>query len=186
MSGIPHNTYHGTDSGPLPPNVGMSFPGSFPSPMMYPPPPYGYPDPFGNIGFGPPGFAAPQYHFPGTHPAPPPVDNSDMPGVSVKNQFGGVGVPSGYNYLFPPSHCLIHVFETGSTPPWQALTPLYSHDARNHKKFFVPANMTVKEMMQQLGCDNKDGDKNVMTEVTEAGNGKWLKGMVYKGVIRIG
>lgn len=41
--------------------------------------------------------------------------------------------------------------------------------------------MTVKEVMMQLGCDNKDGGKNVMTEVTEAGNGKWLKGMVFKG-----
>lgn len=48
-------------------------------------------------------------------------------------------------------------------------------------KFFVPANMTVKDMMVQLGCDNKDSNKNVMTEVTEAGNGKWMKGMVFKG-----
>lgn len=41
--------------------------------------------------------------------------------------------------------------------------------------------MTVKDMMQQLGCNNKDANKNVMTEVQEAGNGKWTKGMVFKG-----
>ncbi|KAI9643206.1 hypothetical protein NHQ30_007822 [Ciborinia camelliae] len=157
----------------------MAFPGSPFPPVVYPPPPYGYPDPFGNVSH--PGFAAPQYHFPGTHPAPPPVDHSGMPGVSVKNQFGGIGIPPGYNYLFPSAHCLVHVFQTGSTPPWQALSPLYTHDALNHTKFFVPASMSVKEMMQQLGCDNADGDKNVMTEVTEAGNGKWTRGMMFKG-----
>ncbi|RAL62028.1 hypothetical protein DID88_002516 [Monilinia fructigena] len=181
MSAIPFNSIHGTDSGPLPPGTGMAFPGSPFLPMVYPPPQHAYADPFGNVGYGPPGFAAPHYQFPGTHPAPPPVNNSGMPGVNVKNQFGGCGIPPGYNYLFPPSHCLIHVFQTGSTPPWQARSPLYSYDAVNHKKFFVPTNMSVKDMMVQLGCDNKDPNKNVMTEVIEAGNGKWSKNMIFKG-----
>lgn len=31
--------------------------------------------------------------------------------------------------------------------------------------------------MQNLGCVNKDAKKNVLHEVTEQGNGKWLKGL---------
>ncbi|APA14029.1 hypothetical protein SS1G_11147 [Sclerotinia sclerotiorum 1980 UF-70] len=175
MSGVPYNTYHGQDSGPPPPYTGIAFP------MGYASPPYGYADPYSNASYGPPGFVAPQYHFPGTYPAPPPADKSGMPGVHVQNQFGGIGLPPGYNYLFPTTHCLVHVFVTGSTPPWQANSPLHTYDGTNHRKFFIPATMTVKEMMQQLGCSNEDADKNVMTEVQEVGNGKWTKGMVFKG-----
>ncbi|PQE19236.1 hypothetical protein CJF30_00007588 [Rutstroemia sp. NJR-2017a BBW] len=162
MSGVGFNPNHGGDSGPLPyiPQMGYSYP----TPGYWPQVPYG-------------GVASPGYGMPGQYPAPEPTSDGGVPGVHLRNQFGGVGLPPGYNYLFPKSHCMIH----GSTPPWQASTPLYNHDARNHKKFFVPANMTVGEMMKALGCNNEKADKNVLTEVTEAGNGRWLRGMKFSG-----
>lgn len=164
MSGEGFNPCHGGDSGPLPfmSHLGFSFPGFGPE-----------------IVYG--GFAPAGYGMPGQYPSPAPTADGGVPGIHLRNQFGGVGLPPGYNYLFPKSHCMVHVFQTGSTPPWQALTPLWNHDGRNHKKFFVPATMTVQEMMQALGCNNENAAKNVLTEVTEAGNGKWLKGMVFSG-----
>ena len=31
--------------------------------------------------------------------------------------------------------------------------------------------------MQNLGCNNEDAKKNVLHELTEQGNGKWVKGL---------
>lgn len=45
----------------------------------------------------------------------------------------------------------------------------------------VPTCITVKELMKSLGCDNAVAGKNVLYEITEAGNGRWHKGMVVKG-----
>ncbi|KAM3076271.1 hypothetical protein ACMFMG_006224 [Clarireedia jacksonii] len=151
MSGEGFNPYHGGDSGPLPymPHTGFAFPTAS----------FGLGVPYG--GFTPAG-----YGMPGQYPAPPPTTDGGVPGIHIRNQSGGIGLPPGYNYLFPKEH---------------SLTPLWNYDGRNHKKFFVPAGMTVEEMMKALGCNNETADKNVMTEVTEAGNGKWLKGMKFSG-----
>lgn len=35
--------------------------------------------------------------------------------------------------------------------------------------------------MRSLGCDNPDPKKNVLYEITQAGNGSWKKGMVITG-----
>ena len=70
----------------------------------------------------------------------------------------------------------IHVFTT-KEKPWQVAYPLHSWDAAKHVKLFVPVTTTVKELMQNLGCTNADAKKNVLHEVTEQGNGKWVKGL---------
>lgn len=71
---------------------------------------------------------------------------------------------------------MIHVFTT-KQKPWQNLKPLWNWDASKHVKLLVPSNSTVKELMQNLGCANVDAKKNVLHEVTEQGNGKWVKGL---------
>ncbi len=35
--------------------------------------------------------------------------------------------------------------------------------------------------MQNLGCTNADAKKNVLYEVAEQGNGKWVKGLTIRG-----
>ncbi|KAK6608359.1 hypothetical protein H4I95_03739 [Botrytis cinerea] len=178
MAGVPFNSYHGPDSGPLPPGVGMAFPGS-PFPMGYAQSSYGYPD-FYSAGYGQPGFAAPPYPFSSTHPAPLLPIKAVCPESTSKINSTASVFPRLQLSLSPlslPRACLYNRLHT----PWLANSPLYPHDVANHRKFFVPSTMTVKDMMQQLGCSNKDPDKNVMTEVQEVGNGKWTKGMVFKG-----
>lgn len=95
---------------------------------------------------------------------------------SLRNHTGGAGLPVGYDYAFPHEHTKIHVFTT-KEKPWQIANPLWNWDATKHVKLFVPSNTTVKELMQNLGCTNEDAKKNVLHEVTEQGNGKWVKGL---------
>jgi hypothetical protein len=76
----------------------------------------------------------------------------------------------------PQEHCKIHVFKT-KNPPWQANTILHSWDQQNHVRLYVPVNVTIKELMQGLGCNNEDAKKNVLHEITEGGGGRWYKGM---------
>lgn len=40
---------------------------------------------------------------------------------------------------------------------------------------------TFKELMQNIGCDNKEAKKNTMHEIAEAGNGRWVRGMTFNG-----
>ncbi|KAF7874553.1 uncharacterized protein EAF02_008530 [Botrytis sinoallii] len=104
MAGIPFNSYHGPDSGPLPPSVGMAFP-NFPFPMGYAPSPYGCPDHY-STGYGPPGFAAPPYPFSSTHPAPPSADKSGMPGITSRINSTASVFPQATITSFPPLYCL--------------------------------------------------------------------------------
>ena len=85
-------------------------------------------------------------------------------------------MPPGYDYAFPREHTKIHVFIT-KEKPWQNVTPLWNWDASKHVKLLVPSNTTVKELMQNLGATNEDAKKNVLHELTEQGNGKWVKGL---------
>lgn len=115
----------------------------------------------------------------------------------------------GYNYIFPDKHCKIHVFKTENPPweydPWQ-LSPF---DNLKHAKLMVPVSVspfsspfplpssltsrpkrlttelgvqtTIKDFMQNIGCNNPEAGENVMHEISEAGNGKWVKGLTFKG-----
>lgn len=190
MAGRGYNTFHGFDTGPPPPGFGPvqpvgvpQYPAFFNAPAAVPG--FGWPQPT----FAPqpviaaPGQVpvmnfAPYPGFPGTYPAPAPTTDHGIPGVHLRNHTGGVGLPPGYNYAFPREHCKIHVFKT-AMPPWQST--ISPHDESKHVKLFVPCNVTVKELMQQLGATNEDAKKNKLHEVTEAGNGRWVKGISIAG-----
>ncbi|KAH8661691.1 hypothetical protein BGZ60DRAFT_91017, partial [Tricladium varicosporioides] len=202
--GAGYNTFHGFDSGPPPPSFGpaqgaglpqyrLGFWGGSPAQSTYgwpampaigamPPPPPPYPaGPF--VANGP--IITPQpfpYGGGGSWPSIPPVPglNADFPGIHFRNHTGGVGLPPGYDYAFPAEHCKIHVFKT-KEKPWQHLSPLWAWDQTTHVKLMVPCRTTIKELMQNLGCVNEDAKKNVLYEVSEHGNGKWLKGLEIKG-----
>jgi hypothetical protein len=66
------------------------------------------------------------------------------------------------------------------------MTPLWNWDASKHVKLFVPSNTTVKELMQNLGATNEDAKKNVLHELTELGNGKWVKGLTVTVCLILG
>ncbi|TAQ85376.1 hypothetical protein B7494_g6301 [Chlorociboria aeruginascens] len=179
MANRGYNSIHGFDTGPAPPDFDPAQPWGIPQyPGFAIPPTFGLPTlPLYPSMVAPPPYPGTGYGYPGQYPAPPPITDGTIPGIHLRNDTGGVGLPPGYNYAFPAEHCKIHVFKT-PTPPWQAtllLTPT------NHVKLFVPVNVTMKELMQGLGCKNEDPAKNKMYEICEAGNGKWLKGMCMSG-----
>ena len=107
--------------------------------------------------------------------------NNEIPGLNFRNPSGGIGLPPGYNYLFPPEHTVIHVFKPSTTkfPPWQQqMNPL---DPNLFFKLFAPTNLTMLELMGRLGLDNTEAKMNVIHEVVEKGNGAWAKGMTFRG-----
>ena len=122
--------------------------------------------PYGGFGMG------------GQWPAFPPNTDGGFPGINLKNETGGVGLPPGYNYCFPAEHCKIHVFKT-KEKPWQKT--LWSQDTSTHVKLYVPTTTSIKELMQNLGCDNKDAAKNILYEVVESGGGRWKIGSRFPG-----
>ncbi|KUJ15084.1 uncharacterized protein LY89DRAFT_589322 [Mollisia scopiformis] len=161
------NTAHGPDRGPSPPNHfgGVGYP--IPSPHVYQPPfQFGYAP-------MPPHFMPPQ-QFGMPQPAVAPNTDGDAPGTHLRNQTGGVGVPHGYNLLHFQEHCVVHVLKS-KEKPWQLTS--YREGSGAHQRWLVPVTMTVKEMMQQLGCNNADDKKNIMYECSEKGNGAWAHGL---------
>jgi hypothetical protein len=199
------NTFHGFDNGPAPPGFppaqlnGQGFGGFWPSQPTFgfpqhsmtwpaPPawtPPLPAPMPVATVfqqGWGgQPGWPGQPGWGGQAHPAMKPAVDPNFPNLNInlKNHTGGFGLPPGYDYLFPAENTRIHVFKTGATPPWQ-LT-LFTYDDSHHKKLLVPSSTTVKELMQNLGCNNDDPKKNKLYEVTEQGNGKWVKGISASG-----
>jgi hypothetical protein len=181
------NSYHGFDTGPMPPGFGPAqpfgvpqYPAFFgaPAPQGFgwpAPPPYpGFPQqpmfmppPYGGFGMG--GM---------TYPTVAPFTDHGFPGIHLRNHTGGVGLPPGYDYAFPQEHCKIHVFKT-KEKPWQ--TTVFKEDSSKHVKLFVPTGTTVKELMQNLGCTNEDAKKHILYEVVEAGNGQWKVGAKFIG-----
>ena len=73
---------------------------------------------------------------------------------------------------FEVEKCLVHVITT-KMAPWEQAGPL------QYKKVKIPVNVSVKDVMQNMGCNNKDPKKNVMTEVVEKGNGGWTTGLKF-------
>jgi len=173
-----HNTIHGQDTGPPPPeffpirtsqflspvygrNLSLSSFQALPlpqhsgqmyssvQPLAYAQPPY-----------------APYFGVAWHTGAPQPPDH------------GFPGTPPGYDYIWPLEHTKIHVFKT-KTKPWQS--SFLSDDAQTYAKFFVPVTMTTKELMQNLGCCNDKAGNNILYECVEKGNGKWASGMKFKG-----
>ncbi|RDL33915.1 uncharacterized protein BP5553_08283 [Venustampulla echinocandica] len=177
MAGRGYNTFHGFDAGAPPPGFSPAQPHAAQFPGVYGfPVPYPMPIP---IGAPPQPIIAPPYFNGQQYPAPPPYDQT-IPGIHLRNHTGDVGVPWGYDYLFPKENCPIHVFKT-TAKPWQIDTALHSWDDRQFVKLLVPVTTTIKELMQNLGANNADPKKNRLYEIAEAGNGKWLKGMEIGG-----
>ena len=126
MAGRGFNTIHGFDNGPPPPGIMQGAPN-----MQYAQPQQAYVVPQNYptqqfYGYPPPHYAQqsyPQGLVP-QHPSYRPPEGP-VPGVHLRNHTGGVGVPPGYDYIFPLEHTKIHIFTT-SQKPWEATGPLYN------------------------------------------------------------
>ncbi|KAK5630297.1 hypothetical protein RRF57_006012 [Xylaria bambusicola] len=137
---------------------------------------------------GAPGYPFPQYgqypvaQYPGNGyyahyrpPQPHPRVSTEFPGMNIVNSTGGAGCEPGYNYIFHDEHVKIHVLRT-KEPPWRAPGLHYPF-----VKFMVPTNTTIKELFGRLGAFNPDPMLNRITEVREAGSGRWNRGMIFTG-----
>lgn len=184
--GTGRNTAYGPDSGPPPPTnlgtYGMAYPyGSYPA--MYQqhqaywqpyrqsfamPGPRGYTTNTAN----PTMFAAT-----GQVPSGDPVINASIPAANMTNSTGGVGCEPGYNYFFDPKHTKIHVFKTNDTAPWQ----LPANFAAPFHACHVPCSTTIGTLMKGFGATNPDPEMNKIIEVHQGGNGRWYKGMSFRG-----
>ena len=185
MTSIGMNPRYGWD---IPQGDAFGFGHAWPPPVydgFLPPPPPGFAW-FDVGGATPLPLPAMPWSMPGAAPVPPAwspfpqfgpdwgVQDGVFPGASFRNAQGGIGMEPGYGYIFPPNHCKIHVIQS-PTPPWQHNGPF------DKKCFNVPTSITVKELMMQFGCTNKDPAKNKLVELTQGGDGTWYKGLELKG-----
>ncbi|KAI1437360.1 hypothetical protein GGR50DRAFT_98270 [Xylaria sp. CBS 124048] len=157
------------DSPARPPFPGMGF--AAPAPGI----PY-CPYPFTGVYAWPQNHAYVAANHPvNRHPQPHPQVSPDAPGANMINSTGGVGCEPGYNYLFHDEHVKVHVIKT-SDPPWRSVR-------RNVEfgKYHVPMNTTLAELLMRFGATNPDPRNNRVTEVIEAGGGKWYRGMIFSG-----
>jgi len=186
------NPRFGRDTGPPPPSShggsgvygggSMSqqppwvFPGHFQPPFGY-----SYPQTQALQGYyvNPLGYRIPysgQYLLPGGRPAYPyPNVDADLPAANMSNSTGGVGCEPGYNYFFPAKHCKIHVFKTGSTPPWH-LPPGFTV---KFVPIHVPIQTTIGDLLRGFGATNPVAKKNKVTEVVPGGGGRWYSGISF-------
>ncbi|MAD86711.1 MAG: hypothetical protein CL912_27455 [Deltaproteobacteria bacterium] len=173
-----HNTMHGFDAGPPPPYTasGFSMPQYPGMPGFIQPPAAVYQPPMPYMHSMQPVLPGPGFPYNATHPSMGPLTNLGFPGIHLQNHLGGIGIPQGYNYIFPSEHTIIHVLKTPNKP-WQADQVIHGLDPSTHTKFYVPVEMNVKEFMKRIGCDDADDKKNVVYEVVEKGNGKWAVGL---------
>ncbi|KAK4235884.1 hypothetical protein C8A03DRAFT_17416 [Achaetomium macrosporum] len=104
----------------------------------------------------------------GRYPQPAPVIDPDFPAANLINGTGGAGAEPGFNYFFPTQHAKVHVLKCAE-PPWRlapgTVPPYY--------KTYIPANVTVAELMMGFGAQNPDKAKNQLWEVYEQGGGCW-------------
>jgi hypothetical protein len=108
----------------------------------------------------------------GIVPAPP--YDGGVPGINFRNSHGGVGNEPGYNYIFPMETCKLHVISS-QEPPWL-------NDGGYHLSCYnVPCNITLKELLQQFGCNNENAGLNRVHEMAQGGNGRWYKGLTFVG-----
>lgn len=183
------NPVFGRDNGPPPPGSrpsygfagGYGYPQQFgyhPFPAYYPQQQYyggAYGRPYtapGNVQYTQ---FAPMSH--GQGPSGNPVINPSMPAANLTNSTGGVGCEPGYNYFFPSEHTKIHVFLTGGTAPWN----LPRNFTASFKAVHVPVNTTIGDLLKGFGAVNPDPSKNRAIELHQGGDGRWYKGLSFKG-----
>ncbi|KAL1616585.1 hypothetical protein SLS54_008320 [Diplodia seriata] len=177
----------GDDDGP---GFGGMPPG--PPPHGFFPPPHGGPPPFGGGG----GFmAAPWMGGPGGGPGGGPnwhfgSDNdddgcSDGDGAAnpktLPRRPGAQGGRAGVGIIYNPKQTRLHVFRKTDIGPWKdgarrgVVVP-----ARRMGGFNIwdaDVGWSVKQLLEHLG---KGDDAWAVSEVTEAGNGRWYKGSTIK------
>lgn len=204
MSFLGHNSSFGPDDGPLPPTsrqpLGAGYGYGFG--QAYPPQPAGYYpalyqqqqyyyNTYGRPNFmpGQGGYMMPgggytttganptQFASVGQGPSGDPVINPSIPAVNMTNSTGGVGCEPGYNYFFPSEHTKVHVFKTGDTAPWQIPANVTIPFHACH----VPTNTTLGQLLKGFGAINPDPEMNKIFECHQGGNGRWYKGMMFRG-----
>lgn len=192
------NPAWGRDVGPPPPTSRQAFSGySFSHPHAYGGLPalnvpsyytqpqqytwgvgnYQPPHVVGQQAFAPGGLQSMAFASANRYPTTQPVINTSLPAANMTNSTGGVGCEPGYNYFFASEHTKIHVFRTGDTPPWNLPNSYTSPFHAVH----VPVSTTLGDLLKGFGATNPEGSKNKVFEVHQGGNGKWYKGMCYKG-----
>ena len=100
----------------------------------------------------------------------------DFPAAEMTNSTGGMGCEPGYNYFFPAEHTKVHVYRSAE-PPWQCPANTEFDFHATH----VPCTTTLKEILKGFGATNAVAKKNKCFEITQAGNGKWYKGLSFSG-----
>lgn len=152
---------------------GIVYPAMGPHPVGYAAAP-GYPNGYPTGGLAPPPLAhvgtSPRY------PHPHPNVDPDLPALNMTNSTGGVGCEPGYNYFFPARHCKVHVMRS-RVAPWQ----LPPNAQIEFKALHVPVSTTIGELMRGLGASNPEPKKNHVYEVCQGGNGRWYKGLHFRG-----
>lgn len=101
-------------------------------------------------------------------------DEDEMP--SVTGRRGGRG---GVGMIYNPKQARLHIFKKNDVEPWKEGTKK-AVMVKNPGAFNIwdaDVNWTVKQLLEYLG---KGDDKWAVTEVTEAGSGKWYKGSTIK------
>ncbi|KAI9791243.1 MAG: hypothetical protein M1816_004235 [Peltula sp. TS41687] len=155
-----------------------------------------YPPPYDQMGSTPPPFPPfdpnrPDYGFPygvlpmfgGFQPMPPPppppppapaapapATAPPAPLTTIPSSHvdpAAAGVNPGISYLYPAKHTSLHVI-AGSFVPYES-----PHVEFQFSIVRVPCNMTVAELIEQLGAD---GANDKVTECVELGEGAWAKG----------
>ena len=112
-------------------------------------------------------------------PAPPPKQAPAATTVSSKLPPGMrldgtcIGLPNGFNYLFPEKHTVLHVI-ADAHHPWENPGSNFGFN-----RLKAPCMMTVKELIRQLGATKGGDDKNGITECIECGDGTWIKGSTF-------
>ncbi|KAI9798824.1 MAG: hypothetical protein M1825_004997 [Sarcosagium campestre] len=93
----------------------------------------------------------------------------DLPGIRVD------GIDPGVNYLYPEKHTTLHVIH-GGIAPYDVAGLLFHFTILR-----VPCNITVAELIHQLGARGGGDEQNGVTECLEIGGGRWVKGIsVFK------
>ncbi|KAI9884897.1 MAG: hypothetical protein M1823_003304 [Watsoniomyces obsoletus] len=140
---------------PPPPPPFATFPSARPD-MDFPPGVFPF---FGGFQPAPPG-PPPPPPPPPQPPPPPPAQPAFLPGMT-----------QGMTYLFPAEYTCLHVI----------LNPVVPFESPDVEFQFTilrcPVNMTVLELLNQLGATKGPADKNGVTECLELGDGYWSKGL---------
>lgn len=100
-------------------------------------------------------------------------DDDDEAPPAVTGRRGG---RNGVGMIYNPKQTRLHIFKNEGLEPW--LKDGCKGAAKGGFNMWdADVNWTVRQLMEYLG---KGDDKWAVTEVTEAGNGRWYRGTTFK------